>query len=121
MKRLISFDIDGTLEVGDPPGTVTIAMVRRAQELGYIIGSASDRPVGAQQGIWDANGVTVEFTVLKHMLGDVKAKFEADVYYHIGDTNLDEHYAGLAGFEFLQVQTTTGEPWMVNEAGEPPS
>ena len=32
---LISFDIDGTLEVGDPPGILTMAMVRRAQKRGF--------------------------------------------------------------------------------------
>ena len=28
MAILISFDIDGTLEVGDPPGPLTMAMVK---------------------------------------------------------------------------------------------
>ena len=57
MKILISFDIDGTLETGDPPGRVTMEMVRRAQELGYIIGSASDRPVPVQKSIWEKHGI----------------------------------------------------------------
>ena len=26
---LVSFDIDGTLEVGDPPGPIELALVRR--------------------------------------------------------------------------------------------
>ena len=49
MTKLISFDIDGTLEVGDPPGSITMEMVRRAKRLGYLIGSCSDRTVSAQQ------------------------------------------------------------------------
>ncbi len=118
LKRLISFDIDGTLEVGNPPGTITMAMVKRARELGYIIGSCSDRPVPLQRAIWEQQGITVDFTVSKHMLGDVRTQFEADVYYHIGDTNLDRQYAGQAGFEFLPVQTTTGEPWMIDGPNE---
>ena len=52
MAALVSFDIDGTLEVGDPPGPITMAMVRRAQAHGCIIGSASDRPLPVQQAIW---------------------------------------------------------------------
>jgi hypothetical protein len=32
LAKLISFDIDGTLEVGDPPGSLTMAMVRRAKD-----------------------------------------------------------------------------------------
>ena len=42
-RTLVSFDIDGTLEVGDPPGIVTISMVRQAKSLGYLIGRASCR------------------------------------------------------------------------------
>ena len=49
MPKLISFDIDGTLEVGDPPGYITIARVRQALGLGYIVGSCSDWPVSRQQ------------------------------------------------------------------------
>jgi hypothetical protein len=30
LAKLISFDIDGTLEVGDPPGCITFARVRHA-------------------------------------------------------------------------------------------
>ena len=35
MVTLVSFDIDGTLEVGDPPGIVSIALVKPAKRLGY--------------------------------------------------------------------------------------
>jgi len=62
--------------------------------------------------MWERAGIPVEFTVLKHMLADVKAKFDADEYYHIGDTDMDKHYAGIAGFSFVQVQTMDREPWM---------
>ena len=89
MAKLISFDIDGTLEVGDPPGCVTMDMVRTAQESGYIIGSCSDRIVSNQQRIWRDHDISVQFTVLKHQLDLVKIKFEAELYYHIGDTNMD--------------------------------
>jgi hypothetical protein len=43
--KLISFDIDGTLEVGDPLGLVTMDMVRAIKALSYLIGSGSDRPL----------------------------------------------------------------------------
>ena len=32
MAKLISFDIDGTLEVGNPPGSITLERVRKAVE-----------------------------------------------------------------------------------------
>lgn len=118
LKRVISFDIDGTLETGHGPGPITLDMVRRAKEWGYIIGSCSDRPVPDQRSMWEKHGIEVEFTVLKHMLDGVRSKFEADVYYHIGDTDLDMHYAGLAGFRFLQVQDMAPEPWMLASDGQ---
>ena len=111
MARLISFDIDGTLEVGDPPGYVTMDMVRRAKELGFIIGSCSDRTVTNQQAIWQQHGIAVEFTVLKHQLERVKEEFAAAEYYHIGDTNMDRHYAERAGFAFLLPDSSVDRLW----------
>lgn len=116
-RRLISFDIDGTLEIGEPPGPITLAMVRRAQELGYIIGSCSDRPVGLQRAMWEGLGIAIDFAVLKHRMGDARSQFEADEYLHVGSADRDRHYSALSGFAFLPVQTTTGEPWMLDGTG----
>ena len=101
MTILISFDIDGTLEIGDPPGIITIPMVRRARDLGYLIGSCSDRTLSMQQRLWGEQNLDVHFMVLKHNLAEVKAQFNAITYYHIGDTNIDAHYAQRAGFHFI--------------------
>ena len=101
MVKLISFDIDGTLEFGEPPGPITVEMVRNARDLGYIIGSCSDRTVRNQKRLWSEHSVSVAFTVLKHQLEEVKSQFLAEEYYHIGDTDLDEYYSGKAGFLFL--------------------
>ena len=111
--RLISFDIDGTLESGDPPGRVTMDMVRRAREMGYIIGSASDKPIPLQKIIWQRYGIEVEFAIHKQNLDKIKLEFPAESYQHIGDTNIDEHYAVMHGFEFLHVDTALDEPWML--------
>jgi len=112
LPRLISFDIDGTLEVGDPPGCVTMRMVRVAKDLGYIIGSCSDRMVSNQQRIWRDHDIAVQFTVLKHQLDTVKADFEAESYYHIGDTNIDRQYAQRAGFEFFLPDSAVTYFWL---------
>ena len=101
LATLISFDIDGTLEVGDPPGCITLDMVRAAKASGCIIGSCSDRTVSNQQRIWETAGIAMEFTVLKHQLDAVKEQFPAEDYYHIGDTDLDRQYAERNGFHFL--------------------
>ena len=114
MVILISFDIDGTLEVGDPPGVLTMDMVRRAQEKGFLIGSCSDRTLSGQRALWEQHNIPVDFVVSKHMLPDVKAKFEADVYYPIGDReDLDKKYALEAGFEFLWPDEAIEEPWLL--------
>jgi hypothetical protein len=110
-RTLISFDIDGTLEVGDPPGIVSISMVRLAKSLGYVIGSCSDRPIRFQQHLWERLRISVDFTVLKHRLVDVKARFRADTYYHIGDTETDHAVATDAGFRFLRADAVAHRSW----------
>ena len=100
-RTLISFDIDGTLEVGDPPGAIALVTVHRARSLGYIVGSSSDRVVSDQRKLWSVHGVTMDFIGHKHHLDRVKARFEGTSrWIHIGDTHVDEHYARLHGFEF---------------------
>lgn len=110
---LISFDIDGTLEVGDPPGQITMEMVRRAQETGFLIGSCSDRSASSQQAIWTTHDIEVDFIALKHRLDEVRVEFEADRYLHIGDRELDRQFAEQAGFDFMWVHEAHTEPWLV--------
>jgi phosphoglycolate phosphatase-like HAD superfamily hydrolase len=100
---VVSFDIDGTLVIGDPPGAVTLEMVRRARTLGYVIGSCSDRPIRNQEELWAANEIAVDFVALKHRLDEVRSRFPARRYVHIGDTDVDRHFARLAGFDFFHV------------------
>jgi len=108
---LVSFDIDGTLEVGEPPGIVPIALVRTAKRLGYVIGSCSDRPISHQEDLWTRLGIAVDFTVLKHRLMDLRERFAAAAYYHIGDTDTDAHYAAVAGFRFLRADAAAQRAW----------
>ena len=112
MVTLISFDIDGTLDIGDPPGVLTMDMVRRAKEKGFLIGSCSDRPMSGQQAIWDNHNIEVDFVVSKQMLPDVMEKFKADIYCHIGDReDLDKKYALEAGFDFLWPDEALLKSW----------
>jgi FMN phosphatase YigB (HAD superfamily) len=112
MVFLISFDIDGTLEFGDPPGGITVEMVRRAKELGFLVGSCSDRFPSAQRALWEACDIMVDFVAAKHMLPDVRSRFAADKYLHIGDRELDQQLAQQAGFEFLWDHEGVAEPWL---------
>jgi hypothetical protein len=108
---LISFDIDGTLEIGEPPGLITSEMVRQAKRLGYLIGSCSDRPISFQQQMWQRLEIAVDFTVLKHRLADLRARFQAEAYYHIGDTDVDQFFAREAGFRFLRADASVHHAW----------
>ena len=111
MADLISFDIDGTLEVGEPSGSVTIEFVRAAQRGGNLIGSCSDRPLSYQRQIWRRLDIRVDFTALKDRLHEVKSQFPAETYTHIGDTDVDEHFAGKAGFRFIRVDSPDHSAW----------
>jgi hypothetical protein len=110
-RRLLSVDIDGTLEIGEPPGIIPVALVRTAQRLGYLIGSCSDRPLGFQRSMWERLDIRADFTVLKHRLADVRARFPAVAYYHVGDTDLDERFATAAGFRFLRAEAEAHRRW----------
>ena len=113
---LVSFDIDGTLEAGDPPGPITMAMVRNAEAHGCIIGSSSDRPLPVQQAIWDRYDIQVSFVSSKQNLLDLKSRFAAKDYYHVGDTDLDRQFALEAGFNFVWMEDASPEPWINGRA-----
>jgi hypothetical protein len=102
---LVSFDIDGTLEVGDPPGPVTFQMVAEAQRRGHIVGSASDRTLREQRRIWAAANIKPDFVSHKHHLATTRDQYVCTRLVHIGDTAVDEHFALLAGFEFFHVDS----------------
>jgi hypothetical protein len=106
---LVSFDIDGTLIAGDPPGPILFEHVAVAKSRGYVIGSSSDRTLSEQRQIWASGGIEVDFMCNKHRMIETTAQFKVTRRLHIGDTNSDEYYAKLAGFEFLYV-TELPEP-----------
>ena len=112
MAILVSFDIDGTLEAGDPPGPITMDVVRKAEAHECIIGSSSDRPLPVQQAIWDKHNIQVSFVSPKQRLLDLKSRFAAEDYYHFGDTELDRQFALEAGFHFVWMDAGHTEPWI---------
>jgi hypothetical protein len=99
-QTVVSFDIDGTLEMGDPPGPIGADFVKRTQEEGCIIGSCSDRTMREQSDVWERVGIVPDFVVAKHRLERVREQFSCERFVHIGDTQIDAHFARLAGFEF---------------------
>ena len=102
---LVSLDIDGTLEGGDPPGPIPLEFARRLQALGVLVGSSSGRTLSDQQRFWQTGGIEVDFVILKHQLPELPAKYTCVRYLHIGDTSQDMYFARLAGFEFWHVDS----------------
>ncbi|OHV30427.1 MULTISPECIES: HAD family hydrolase [Pseudofrankia] len=102
-RTLVSFDIDGTLETGDPAGPLRLAFVRWARARGYVIGSCSDRTLGEQSAMWARAGIVPDFVSRKHELTAVRAAWRCQRFVHIGDTRVDEHFAAQADFEFIFV------------------
>jgi hypothetical protein len=118
---LVSFDIDGTLEVGDPPGPLTLDLVRLVKERGHLIGSASDRTLREQRELWERHDITVDFVSHKHHLEAIRNRFVCGRFVHIGDTPTDQHYALLAGFQFwfvLDLPLVSPEDWILGD--DPP-
>ena len=102
-RKLISLDIDGTLEMGDPRGPVTASLVHYARSQGCIIGSASDRTLREQRAIWAKAGLEVDFVSAKQDLHRVREVHPCRRYIHVGDTPVDAHFAKQARFEFVLV------------------
>jgi hypothetical protein len=107
---LLSFDIDGTLEEGDPPGPISMDVARRAISVGYVVGSASDRTLRDQASIWARSRIAPDFVSLKHDLEKIALRFPATRRVHVGDTDLDRYYAQLAGFEFVLAPAASEDP-----------
>jgi hypothetical protein len=102
-RVLVSFDIDGTMTFGSPPGPIAADVALTLIGQGCVVGVASDWPRSQQARLWEAHGEEVAFIGGKHHLPEVKERFGAERYVHVGDTEVDERYARIAGFEFVHV------------------
>jgi hypothetical protein len=61
--------------------------------------------------VWDRLGIGPDFMVLKHRLADVRRRFAAAAYYHVGDGDTDARYASEAGFRFLEASAAAHAAW----------
>src|SRR3954469_368323 len=95
-----SFDIDGAMEFGNPPGPIAVALVQAMAQLGHVVGSGSDRTRSDQAQLWEAHVVDIHFVGGKHHLPDVRARCPGAPYVHIGATDVAAPFAKPAGFDF---------------------
>jgi len=86
-------------------------MVRQAKNLGCLIGSCSDRPLSDQRRIWEKHHITVDFTVLKHRLAEVKARFQAEVLLPRRRYRHGPLFANQAGFRFVKADAAVRQAW----------
>ena len=112
VRFLLSLDIDGTLETGDPPGPLTLAVVQAARSLGHIVGTSSDRTLTEQKAMWLKAELPYDFICRKHQMATLTEQFACDRYLHIGDTDWDSQCALGAGFEFQYIhEIVSGDPY----------
>lgn len=102
--RLVSYDKDGTLAWGKPPGPITKEKLEEERAKGSIIGGASSRPPREQLVSWQEAGIPPDFVVNKVDLAQLKVEFEANEYIHVGDDGTDKYSAKRARFKFLYAQ-----------------
>lgn len=129
VTTLISFDVDGTLEVGQPAGAVSMELVDRLLALPICrVGltghweSAQAAGVDLEQFAWVSGSVT--FDSHGGFLGCVRAKAlvlgEAERglltrrRIHVGDTAIERRAAHAAGWSYLDHRVFEREirPWL---------
>src|SRR5215831_10420566 len=111
LTKRMSFDSDGTLAGGDPPGIITLDMMRLTHTRGALIGRCSDRTTSDQQPLRAQHNMRIACTVLQHQLADVKVQCQTEAHAPLGETDMDHCYATRAGFRCLKAETTTCQPW----------
>ena len=86
---IISFDIDLTLRTGDDYEEniplIEPHAISRLQELGYVVGTCSDREPSDQRKTLQDLGQTPHFCIPKEMLDWTKQLIPAAAHLHIGD------------------------------------
>ncbi len=99
---LVTFDIDGTMEFGDPIGTVDKQVIEFYRANGVIVGSASDRTKSTQLNMWSQYGFEVDFAIVKHKIPELIEEYDqCGIFWHVGDRPVDQQIAFNAGFTFF--------------------
>ena len=97
---VLSFDIDLTLATGeqDEEGLVLIdpSEISRLQQLGYIVGTCSDREPSDQRQMADRLGQQPHFTIPKELLEWARRLLPGTLHLHVGDDPKRDRAIALA-------------------------
>lgn len=98
---LVAFDVDGTLEVGDPRGPIKLDDVRRLKEAGLIVGI-----VGAREKV-EGRLVGLDFYMegdpyKERNLKELASRFKPALAIYVADRPSDREAALRAGFCYLK-------------------
>lgn len=97
---VIAFDVDGTLEYGDPKGPVELKRVKELKDEGFTVGiiGAKEKVEHLIPGLdFYYRGDSVKFVFLK----EVKEKFSSIIGIYVADMESDRRAALEAGFCFI--------------------
>lgn len=99
---IISLDIDLTLRIGEDyedESMIHPSEISRLQQLGYIVGTCSDREPTDQRETLAALGQQPDFYIPKEMLAWAKKLLPGESHLHVGDDQRrDRDIAHQAGF-----------------------
>ena len=70
-------------------------------------------PLSSQRALWEEHDIPMAFVASKPDLTELRATIEADAYYHIGDSIIDQQYAKWGGFDFWWSDDAVAEPWLL--------
>ena len=102
--RVVSFDIDLTLRIGEDyeqnAPLVAPSAISELQEMGYVVGTCSDREPSNQINVLRHLGQQPHFCIPKELLAWTKLLLPGAFHLHVGDDReRDRRMAAAAGWQ----------------------
>lgn len=99
MVKVLSFDRDDTLALSSGP--ITLKMLKRLKEKGYVIGTGGGVSGEEQERQWRRWGIEPDFALTKSDLGKLRELYPGAEITHVGDDQVDEEIAKKFGYNYL--------------------
>lgn len=99
-SRVIGFDCDGTLSIGDPPGPIKLSALRDLKQRGWTVGVISD--AATREKVKDAFHDEADFFLTKpkaKAMTIVGKNFDERIY--VGNSTADEKAAKKADWKYM--------------------